>query len=95
MFYASVLQEPWANNLDEEAREVFSRNGFYSTLVRPGLRIISINNNFCVGMNFFMMLDFSDPADQLAWLVEQLVRSRALYTRLGSLNIQKCTVNTP
>ena len=23
-------------------------------------------------MNFFMMLDFSDPADQLAWLVKQL-----------------------
>ena len=23
-------------------------------------------------MNFFMMLDFSDPADQLAWLVQQL-----------------------
>ena len=23
-------------------------------------------------MNFFMMLDFSDPADQLAWLAHQL-----------------------
>ena len=24
------------------------RNGFYSALVKPKLRIISINNNFCV-----------------------------------------------
>ena len=35
-----------------------------------------VQHHFCqVGMNFFMMLDFSDPADQLAWLVEQLRQS--------------------
>ena len=27
------------------------RNGFYSALVKPNLRIISINNNFCVSSN--------------------------------------------
>merc|ERR1712080_133003 len=31
--------------------------------------------NFCVGMNFFLMLDFSDPGDQLSRLVQELVQS--------------------
>ena len=73
--YNSVGDLAWANNLDEEARETFKQNGFYSTLVKPGLRIIGINNNFCVGLNFFTFLDFSDPGDQLSWLVKQLLLS--------------------
>jgi len=70
--YEGLASHQWADNLLPEEKERFRRNGFYSALVKPKLRIISINNNFCVGMNFFMMLDFSDPADQLAWLVQQL-----------------------
>jgi len=73
--YTSVGDMAWADNLDDEARETFKANGFYSTLVKPGLRIIGINNNFCVGLNFFTFLDFSDPGDQLSWLVEQLLLS--------------------
>jgi len=75
--YGGLAVEPWADNLEEEARVSFRENGFYSTLVRPGLRIIALNNNFCVGMNFFLMLDFSDPGDQLSWLVHQLLQSEA------------------
>jgi len=76
--YGAVGDLAWADNLEEGARAMFKENGFYSTLVRPGLRVIGLNNNFCVGMNFFLFLDFSDPADQLAWLVEQLLMSEEL-----------------
>merc|ERR1712223_301020 len=75
--YEGLASHHWADNLEPEERERFRRNGFYSALVRPKLRIISVNNNFCVGMNFFMMLDFSDPADQLDWLARQLELSEA------------------
>ena len=73
--YGGLADHTWADGLLGEEREVFRRNGFYSTLVKPGLRVIAINNNFCIGMNFFMMLDFSDPAGQLGWLVDELVQS--------------------
>ena len=71
--YGGLAEQSWAQGLEQEARDTFSRNGFYSSLAKPGFRIIALNNNFCVGMNFFLMLDFSDPADQLAWLVQELL----------------------
>ena len=76
--YGAVGELAWAANLEEDAQAMFKENGFYSTLVKPGFRIIGLNNNFCVGMNFFLFLDFSDPAGQLSWLVEQLLVSEEL-----------------
>ena len=70
--YDGIAGLGWADSLEPEARDLFRQNGFYSSLVRPGLRIISLNTNFCQGENFFLFLDFSDPADQLAWLTETL-----------------------
>ena len=32
------------------------RNGFYSALVKPKLRIISVNNNFCVSIDIIIMI---------------------------------------
>ena len=76
--YDSVADLAWADNLDMEDKEMFLKNGFYTTLVQPGLRLISLNTNFCQGGNFFLFLDFSDPADQLKWLTQQLTLSEQL-----------------
>ena len=73
--YNGVADLSWAQHINSEDLQTFRRNGFYSTLVRPGLRIISINTNFCAGENFFLLLGFADPAGQLAWLAEELLRS--------------------
>ena len=73
--YDSVADLAWADNLVMEDKEMFLRNGFYTTLIQPGLRLISLNTNFCQGGNFFLFLDFSDPAEQLKWLTEQLTLS--------------------
>ena len=73
--YNGVADLAWAKHINSEDLQTFRRNGFYSTLVRPGLRIISINTNFCAGENFFLLLGFADPAGQLAWLAEELLRS--------------------
>ena len=61
------------------------RDGYYSTLARPGLRLVVLNTNFCHGENFFLFLDFSDPADQLAWLAATLLRSEAAGERVHIL----------
>ena len=73
--YSGIADLDWADSLEPEARDLFRQNGFYSSLVRPGFRIISLNTNFCQGENFFLFLDFSDPADQLAWLAEELLKA--------------------
>lgn len=41
-------------------------------LVRPGFRIISMNTNFCYYINFWLLLNATDPASHLQWLVHEL-----------------------
>jgi len=73
--YDNVADMEWANSLNIEDRDMFRQNGFYTTLLQPGLRLVSLNTNFCHGENFFMFLDFSDPAEQLSWLIQVLLKS--------------------
>lgn len=70
--YDGIANMSWANSLTQEERDLFRQNGFYSTLITEGLRLISLNTNFCQSENFYLFLDFSDPADMLAWLVQEL-----------------------
>lgn len=42
--------------------------GYYTALHRPGLRIVSMNNNYCYIANWWTMYDSRDPASGLAWL---------------------------
>ncbi|NXG40432.1 ASM phosphodiesterase, partial [Dromaius novaehollandiae] len=43
--------------------------GFYTLRVRPGLRLVSLNMNFCSQANFWLLINSTDPAGQLQWLV--------------------------
>ena len=40
--------------------------------MRPHLRVISINTNFCNNLNFWLLLNFADPHYHLHWLYKQL-----------------------
>jgi len=40
--------------------------------VAPGLRAISLNMNYCMNKNLWLLLDSTDPADELLWLVFEL-----------------------
>ena len=71
------------------------RDGYYSTLARPGLRLVVLNTNFCHGENFFLFLDFSDPADQLAWLAATLLQSEAAGERVHILGHHPLTSCLP
>ena len=48
---------------------LFSRGGYYTTLVRKGLRIISINMNYCNNMNWWLLINNTDPSGQLQWMI--------------------------
>ena len=41
-------------------------------MVRPGLRLISVNTNFCNNFNFFLLLGFDDPSGHLHWIYSTL-----------------------
>ena len=45
---------------------------FLKILLRPGLRLISLNTNVCNNLNFWILLDFADPAKHLHWIYRNL-----------------------
>lgn len=61
--------EPW---LPAEALQTLRIGGFYALSPRPGLRLISLNMNFCSRENFWLLINSTDPAGQLQWLIQEL-----------------------
>merc|ERR1712136_587565 len=62
-----------AKRLDDNAKAQWADQGYFSISHDQNLRIISLNNNFCEGYNYLLLLDFSDPGEHLAWLVDELL----------------------
>ncbi|MCI4388328.1 hypothetical protein PGIGA_G00084420 [Pangasianodon gigas] len=67
-----TMAEEWAPWLPAQALETLRRGGFYTAQVQPGLRVASLNMNFCARENYWLMVNSTDPADQLQWLVHIL-----------------------
>ncbi|XP_067113677.1 sphingomyelin phosphodiesterase [Osmerus mordax] len=70
-----AMAEEWAPWLPEPALKTLRRGGFYTVEVQPGLRVVSLNMNFCARENFWLMVNSTDPANQLQWLVHILQTS--------------------
>ncbi|XP_004076363.2 sphingomyelin phosphodiesterase [Oryzias latipes] len=69
--YAAMAEE-WAPWLPEPALKTLRYGGFYTVEIQPGLRVVSLNMNFCARENFWLMVNSTDPANQLQWLVHIL-----------------------
>lgn len=41
-------------------------------LIKPGFRLVSMNMNFCDHRNWWLLLNQTDPAQELSWLVKIL-----------------------
>ncbi|KAM6985801.1 sphingomyelin phosphodiesterase [Aplochiton taeniatus] len=72
--YDSMAEE-WAPWLPEQALQTLRYAGFYTLEVQPGLRVVSLNMNFCARENYWLMVKSTDPANQLQWLVHILQTS--------------------
>lgn len=68
---AAQLWAPW---LQQEALQTLAQGGFYSQLVRPGLRLLSLNTVLYYGPDS-ATANTSDPAGQYHWLQETLRES--------------------
>ncbi|CAF3896250.1 unnamed protein product, partial [Adineta steineri] len=68
-----VLADNWIRfGLSEDTRASIERGAFYTTLIRPGLRLISLNMNYCTSDNYWLIINSTDPLDQLQWLIQWL-----------------------
>uniref|UniRef100_A0A4W6F737 Sphingomyelin phosphodiesterase acid like 3A n=1 Tax=Lates calcarifer TaxID=8187 RepID=A0A4W6F737_LATCA len=68
---AAQLWKPW---LQAEALLTLSQGGFYSQLVKPGLRLISLNTILYYGPNK-VTENMTDPAGQFEWLEKTLEKA--------------------
>jgi hypothetical protein len=57
----SALASIWSDSLDTSAIAELKQFGYYSTLVRPGLRVISLNTQYGANGNFWSLLNDTDP----------------------------------
>ncbi|XP_044735214.1 sphingomyelin phosphodiesterase isoform X2 [Chrysoperla carnea] len=67
-----VLEEQWRRWLPASVSHTLRRGAFYSVLVRPGFRLISLNMNYCNNKNWWLLLNSTDPATELQWLIYEL-----------------------
>lgn len=67
-----ALDAQWRRWLPAGASHTVRRGAFYSVLVRPGFRIISLNMNYCNNKNWWLLLNSTDPATELQWLIYEL-----------------------
>lgn len=70
-FYKDI-NKLWSRWLPVNTSETVRRGAFYSTVVRPGFRIISLNMNVCYNYNFWLLQNSADPMSQLQWLINEL-----------------------
>ncbi|KAK4887019.1 hypothetical protein RN001_003290 [Aquatica leii] len=69
------LNKQWKQWLPASESNSILHGGFYSVLVRPGFRIISINTNYCHTYSWWLYVNSTDPAKELHWLIDQLLQA--------------------
>lgn len=66
------LDTLWRRWLPASVSHTIRRGAFYSVLVRPGFRVISLNMNYCNNKNWWLLLNSTDPATELQWFIYEL-----------------------
>ncbi|EFA84874.1 metallophosphoesterase domain-containing protein [Heterostelium album PN500] len=66
MFLTNV-SEIWKEFLSQESLETFRKGGYFTEIIEPGLRVISINTAFYYIENIKVIFR-RDPGDQFEWL---------------------------
>ncbi|XP_059480867.1 sphingomyelin phosphodiesterase isoform X1 [Neocloeon triangulifer] len=66
------MDEQWRRWLPASTSPTVRKGAFYSVLVRPGFRVISLNMNNCNNKNWWLLLNSTDPGHELQWLIYEL-----------------------
>ncbi|XP_046563304.1 sphingomyelin phosphodiesterase-like [Haliotis rubra] len=68
----NAIADSWLNWLPQDTKTTIQQGSFYQVSPYPGLRLVSINTNYCNNQNWWLLLNTTDPAGQLQWLVDVL-----------------------
>lgn len=66
------LANHWLKWLPSSTGNTLQHGAFYSVLLRPGFRLISLNTNYCYSLSWWLFVNGTDPASELKWLVNEL-----------------------
>ncbi|XP_053681968.1 sphingomyelin phosphodiesterase-like [Sabethes cyaneus] len=69
----SYLADVWGHWLPRSTINTIRQGGFYTTLVRPGLRMVVVNNQDCYTYNWWILWNPGYLANQLQWLHDVLL----------------------
>ncbi|XP_078493661.1 sphingomyelin phosphodiesterase [Ciona intestinalis] len=64
-----TLYDSWSNWIPEADMGFVKQGAFYTTLIRPGLRVVSLNTNYCSDDSWWLLVGSNavDPEGQLKW----------------------------
>lgn len=71
----SALNESWSHWLPKETYGTIKSGAYYTVSPFPGFRIVSINTNYCNKLNWWLMLNMTDPNQELEWLINVLQKA--------------------
>lgn len=66
------VADEWRYWLPATAQDTIKRAGYYTALIKPGFRLIALNNNDCYVYNWWLMFDYRYPIPQLQWFHDTL-----------------------
>lgn len=66
------LYDIWSKWLPEYSMSHIKRGAYYSVYLREKLKLISLNMNYCNNLNWWLLLNSTDPADELSWMISEL-----------------------
>lgn len=71
LFYNDI-DTLWSRWLSVNTSRTLRKGAFYSSTIRSGLRIISLNTNVCSNLNIWLLQKSKDPSEELQWLIDEL-----------------------
>ncbi|XP_058467459.1 sphingomyelin phosphodiesterase-like [Malaya genurostris] len=69
----NYLADVWGHWLPRSTLNTIRQDGFYTTLVRPGFRIVAMNNQDCYNYNWWILWNPTFLTRQLQWLHDVLL----------------------
>ncbi|KXJ72005.1 sphingomyelin phosphodiesterase-like [Aedes albopictus] len=70
-----LVADQWSNWLPAATKQTILHGGFYTALVRPGFRVIGLNNNDAYTFNWWILYDPAYLRGQLQWLHDTLLEA--------------------
>jgi sphingomyelin phosphodiesterase len=72
-----MAADKWGTWLPNSTQATIRKGGYYTVLLRDGLRLIVLNNNDCNTYNFWVMFDPQYLGKQLQWFHDTLLEAEA------------------